>query len=245
MRPSEGDPAAHLAERRRVGQATGRGVRGGAPLAVRWLGTVAYADALALQRELQAARLAGVGEDTVLLLEHPDVVTLGSRSGPDALRLPEPDLRAAGYALHRVNRGGEATYHGPGQLVGYPILDLRERARSAGVAPDVHAYLRSLEAALIDTLGEFGIAGRVRPGLSGVWLEGERKIASIGIGVRRWVTLHGFALNVACALERFGAIVPCGLANVEMVSMESVLGARVAPEQVRAVLERALREHLS
>jgi lipoyl(octanoyl) transferase len=214
-------------------------LRTGAELDVRWLGTVRYVEALGLQQELQARRLAGAGVDTVLLLEHPDVITLGRGTRADSLRAAESELAALGYDVHRVNRGGDVTYHGPGQLVGYPILDLRARGRA-----DVHAYLRALENALIAALADFGIAGRAVPGRSGVWLDERRKIASIGVGLRRWCTLHGFALNVSCALARFAPIVPCGLADVEMVSMASLLGRDVAMADVRERVAMALVEEL-
>jgi lipoate-protein ligase B len=203
---------------------------------VRELGRVPYAEALALQEELRDALLDGRGPDTVLLLEHPDVVTLGRSTRDSSLPAGEAGLRAAGYEVARVARGGDATWHGPGQLVGYPIVNLARRA------PDVHAYLRQLEQVLIDTLADFGIHGERREGYTGVWLDERRKIASIGIGLRRWVTLHGFALNVACDLGRFGAIVPCGLTGVEMVDMRGVLGREVDLASVRARVGAHLRK---
>jgi len=203
---------------------------------VRELGRIPYAEALALQEELRDARLAGRASDTVLLLEHPDVVTLGRGARDASLHLDEAALCAAGYDVARVGRGGDATWHGPGQLVGYPILDLSRRT------PDVHLYLRQLEQVLIDTLADYGIPSDRREGYTGVWLDERRKIASIGIGVRRWVTLHGFALNVACDLGRFAAIVPCGLAGVEMVDMRGVLGRDVELAGVRARVSNHLRK---
>ena len=194
---------------------------------IRWLGRTAYREALALQEELRDALLDGSGRETVLLLEHPDVITFGRGARSESARLSDDELRAAGYEVFRVNRGGDVTYHGPGQLVGYPILDLERHGR------DVHEYLRRLEAVLIDTVADFGIAGRRREGHAGVWLDDRRKIASIGVGVRRWVTMHGFALNVASDLLRFGAIVPCGLQGVEMVSMAGLLGRPPRPSAVR------------
>ena len=196
-------------------------------LDIRWLGRVDYAEALALQQSLRDALLDGRGDQAVLLLEHPDVITLGRGARSDTMLLSESELLEAGYALHRVSRGGDVTWHGPGQLVGYPILDL---SRHGG---DVHAYLRRLEDVLIDTLADFGLTGRRRQGYAGVWLDRCRKIASIGVGVRRWVTTHGFALNVSCDLSRFGAILPCGLDGIEMVSMESVLGTALDGASVR------------
>ena len=187
---------------------------GASEIHVRRLGRVPYAEGLELQTQLRDARLAGEIPDTVLLLEHPDVITFGSGSRPGSAP-PEEVLRRAGYEIFRVNRGGDVTYHGPGQLIGYPILDLESRGR------DVHVYLRAVESVLIDTLADFGLAARRREGFTGVWLDDRRKIASIGVGVRRWVTMHGFALNVSCDLTRFEPITACGLHGVEMTSMET------------------------
>ena len=205
-------------------------------LRIRSLGRRQYADALALQQELRDARLAGQAPDTVLLLEHPDVVTFGRGARPENARLSDAELERAGYQVFRTNRGGDVTWHGPGQLVGYPILDLR------GHGADVHAYLRRLEGVLIDTLADFGVSARRRDGYAGVWLDERRKIASIGIGVRRMVTLHGFALNVCCDLARFAAIVPCGLNGVEMVSMQSALARPVAMGEVEGRAAAHLRK---
>ncbi len=195
-------------------------------LAVRHLGRVPYAEALEHQERVREASLRGLGRDTLLLLEHPDVVTFGRGAREENARLSDAELRAAGYEVFRVGRGGDVTWHGPGQLVGYPILDLDRRGR------DVHRYLRALEGVLIDVLGQFGISARAREGYAGVWLDERRKIASIGVGLRRWVTIHGFALNVCCDLSRFDAIVPCGLADVEMTSMARELGGEVDPRAV-------------
>jgi lipoyl(octanoyl) transferase len=176
------------------------------------LGTVDYESALALQDALVAGRRAHQIADTLQLLEHPRVFTLGR--GADARYLLEA---RPGVPVFRVSRGGQVTYHGPGQLVGYPILKLEGRDR------DIHLYLRRLEQTMIDALAEFGIAAGRRAGLTGVWV-GERKIGSIGVGLRRWITLHGFALNVRTELEYFGAMVPCGIAGVEMTSVEREIG---------------------
>jgi lipoate-protein ligase B len=205
-------------------------------LDVRHLGWVPYAEALSLQEELRAARGRGAIPDTVLLLEHPDVITFGRSARPGTALLADAELRASGYEVFRVNRGGDVTWHGPGQLVGYPILDLEARGR------DVHRYLRELEAALIAALSDLGIAARRRDGFAGVWLDERRKIASIGVGVRQWLTIHGFALNVCCDLGRFAAIIPCGLAGVEMVSVRSVLGTSVSLEAAAERVEIRLRE---
>ncbi|HTO07559.1 MAG TPA: lipoyl(octanoyl) transferase LipB [Myxococcota bacterium] len=205
-------------------------------LEVRRLGRVPYGDALALQESLREALRCGEARETVLLLEHPDVVTFGRGARPENALASDAVLQENGYEVFRVSRGGDVTWHGPGQLVGYPILDLRRHGS------DLHRYLRDLESVLTGALAEFGIVGHVRPGFAGVWLDARRKIASIGVGVRDWRTLHGFALNVDCDLGRFGAIVPCGLAGVEMVSMASVLGRAVDFTAVTEAVERGLRK---
>ena len=196
-------------------------------LEIRRLGRTPYGEALALQERLRDARLAGLAPDTVLLCQHPDVITFG-RSARAENAPPDDVLREAGYEVFRVNRGGDVTYHGPGQLVGYPILDLEPRGA------DVHVYLRAVEGVLIETLSDFGIASRRRQGYTGVWLDERRKIASIGVGIRRWVTMHGFALNVSCDLARFAPIIACGLEGIEMTSMEELVG----PVELEAVLSR-------
>lgn len=204
-------------------------------LRARWLGRVGYREAWDLQRALFDARVRDEGEDYMLLVEHPHTYTCGRRTDPaHLLRTPE-EYAALGAEVVDVDRGGDVTYHGPGQLVGYPILDLGART------PDVHLYLRTLERLLIAVLGEYGIEAIRRDGYAGVWLDERRKIASIGVGLRRWLTMHGFALNVNCDLRRFDAIVPCGLANVRMVSMASVLGREVSFADVVRRVERELR----
>jgi lipoate-protein ligase B len=176
---------------------------------------------------LVAARQRDEVPDILLLVEHPHVLTLGRGARRENL------LASADMPVFEVERGGDVTYHGPGQLCGYPILYLREDER------DVHLYLRRLEDAIIRTLAEFAIVGDRRPGLTGVWV-GARKLASLGVAVRRWVTLHGFALNVCTDLERFSAINPCGLSASVMGSMTGVLGRPVAVAEVRAPLLRHL-----
>ena len=208
-------------------------------LAVERLGLVRYAEAWARQEALRDERLAGRAPDTVLLLQHPDVITFGRGARERNTHLSDEALAAAGYEVFRVKRGGDVTWHGPGQLVGYPILDLTSRGA------DVHAYLRTLEQCLIGALAEFGIQARARPGYAGVWLDERRKIASIGVGVRRWITLHGFALNATCDLGRFDVILPCGLDGVEMVSMKSVLGRELALGEVRESVAGQLRKAFS
>lgn len=192
-----------------------------ARLAVVGLSRMAYGEALELQRALAAARInKAIDDDLLLLVEHPPVVTLGRGARVDHLRQPPSRLRSAGIEIHEVERGGDVTYHGPGQLVGYPIFDLSEHK------PDLHWFLRRLEQAVIVTLDHFGIRGARRENLTGVWVD-ERKIASIGIHVRKWVTWHGLALNVTTDLSQFGVIVPCGIPNVVMTSMQRELGDHV------------------
>jgi lipoyl(octanoyl) transferase len=197
---------------------------------VRELGRVPYGDALELQAELVAQRKRGEIPDQLVLLEHPHVITLG-RNGRLENLLADPEiLRRAGISFFPIDRGGDITYHGPGQLVGYPILDLREWKR------DVGAYVRAVEQVLIDTVGDFGIeAGRV-PGCTGVWVDGA-KIAAIGVHISRWVTSHGFALNVSTDLSYFQYIVPCGL--TKPVTSMAKLGAHASLEQV----SQRLAEH--
>jgi lipoyl(octanoyl) transferase len=204
----------------------------GRGLSIRWLGRVAFADALALQEKLVAEKRAdhSLG-DELLLLEHEPVYTIGRTPDQSSLR----DAAHLPHPLFPINRGGQATYHGPGQLIGYPIIDLR------GCGQDLHRYLRWLEALLVETLAEVGIAATTRPGLTGVWVE-ERKIASIGVGVRHWITMHGFALNVCGDLAPFDQIVPCGIANVAMTSIEKEIGGEQSVSDVAGRIERiALR----
>ena len=184
------------------------------------LGTMAYAEALGLQRAVAKARISGeLDEDLLLLVEHPPVVTLG-RSFKERHLLASPALLAnRGVELFEVERGGDVTFHGPGQLVGYPIVDLKRHKR------DLHWYLRQVEEALIRSIAPFGLAGERRAGLTGVWTEG-RKLASIGVHARDWVTWHGFALNVTTDLRYFDLIVPCGIDAVEMSSIGRELERR-------------------
>jgi lipoyl(octanoyl) transferase len=193
-----------------------------------------YREALELQRELCRARAAGeTAEDLLLLVEHEPVVTLGRATRAASLPLAPAELERRGLSVFAVERGGDVTYHGPGQLVGYPILDLREHRM------DLHWYLRTLEDALITALGVLGIEASRNPGLTGVWTAG-RKIASIGIHVKQWVTLHGFALNVSTDLSRFDLVVPCGIQNVVMTSVAEELlradHAALAQETRKAVV---------
>ena len=198
-------------------------------LETRWLGRIAFADALVLQESLVTERTAPEPEaallpEVLLLLEHEPVYTIGRTPNRESLR----DASQLPHPVVEINRGGQATYHGPGQLVGYPILRLSARGQ------DLHRYLRELEEVLIETLAEYGVAAGRREGLTGVW-EGERKIASIGVGVRRWISMHGFALNVCGDLTPFNQITPCGIAGVEMTNLERESGR---PADVRSVADR-------
>jgi lipoyl(octanoyl) transferase len=213
-----------------------------AQLEPRWLGRISFADALDLQEKIvQQKRADSSLGDELLLLEHEPVYTIGRTPDQSSLlgaaHLPHP--------LFPINRGGQATYHGPGQLVGYPIIDLQRFAK------DLHAYLRWLESILLELLDGFEIAASTRPGLTGVWVE-KRKIASIGVGVRHWITMHGFALNVAGDLSGFDHIVPCGISDVTMTSIEKEtgqmfsvqeVGARVGEIAARRLSDLAIEKH--
>jgi lipoyl(octanoyl) transferase len=190
---------------------------------IRELGRIDYASALELQQRLVAERQQGTICDQLLLLEHPHVITMGRNGHRENLLAHQDVLARAGIAYHPTDRGGDVTYHGPGQLVGYPILDLREWKR------DVGAYVRSIEQVIVDTLADFGIAAGRIPKLTGVWVDG-RKIAAIGVHISRWVTSHGFALNVDTDLSYFQYIVPCGLSKP--VTSMAQLGVRATLPQV-------------
>ena len=199
-----------------------------ADLRVRWLERMEFADALLLQEELLAQKREDRSlEDELLLLEHEPVYTIGRTPDKSSLlgsaHLPHP--------LFAINRGGQATYHGPGQLMGYPIIDLRRCGQ------DLHRYLRWLEQLLIEFLANYGITAWQREALTGVWIE-HRKIASIGVGVRRWITMHGFALNVCGDLSPFNYIIPCGINNVSMTSMEKETGKAFSVVDVARIFEK-------
>lgn len=203
-------------------------------LSVRWLGRVSFGNALELQETLVAGKRADSSlADELLLLEHEPVYTIGRTPDQSSLRgqahLPHP--------LFPINRGGQATYHGPGQLIGYPIIDLRKYGQ------DLHRYLRWLEALLIEALAELGIAATTRQGLTGVWIE-DRKIASIGVGVRHWITMHGFALNVCGDLTPFDHIVPCGIANVTMTSIEKETNTGQSVLEIASRVEEIARRRI-
>lgn len=190
-------------------------------MTVKELGMIAYPEAFLMQERAVSKLLEG-GEETLLLLEHHPVYTIGS--GGKLANLLDPELEAV-----RVNRGGDVTYHGPGQLVGYPILDLSRRGR------DLHRYLRFLEDFLIGVCRGFGIDAFATPGRTGVWTA-QGKIASIGVGVRRWVSMHGFCLNVAPDLSPFERINPCGMAGCRITSLSMELGREVPVDQVRKLV---------
>jgi lipoate-protein ligase B len=189
---------------------------------------MAYAEALELQRHVARDRITGaIPQDVLLLVEHPPVVTLGRASKEKHLIASPAFLESKGVALFEVERGGDVTFHGPGQLVGYPIIDLKRHRQ------DLHWYLRKIEEALINTLADFDIPGERNPSFTGVWTRG-KKIASIGVHARDWVTWHGFALNVTTDLSYFDLIVPCGIDGVVMTSIARELGLEnVSMQDVR------------
>ena len=204
-------------------------------LRISWLGRVRFADALALQEDIVARkREEPDAADEVLLLEHEPVYTIGRTPDKSSLlggaHLPHP--------LFAINRGGQATYHGPGQLMGYPIVDLRRCGQ------DLHRYLRWLEQTLIEFLVGYEISARRREGLTGVWI-GERKIASIGVGVRHWITMHGFSLNVGGDLSPFAHIVPCGISDVTMTSLEKEAGRSLTVVEVAREFEKFVSRRIS
>jgi len=195
-------------------------------LEVRHLGRISYGSALELQSNLVHRRREGEIHDQLLLLEHPHVLTQGSSSEPSHVLLTPDERERLGVELWETGRGGDVTYHGPGQLVGYPILDLKPDRR------DVHRYLRDLEDVLIEVLVGFGIAGWRRAGMTGVWTKGG-KVAAIGVRVSSgWITSHGFALNVSTDLSFFETIIPCGIQGESVTSMETLLGAAVPMDEV-------------
>ncbi len=204
-------------------------------LQVHWLGRTDFANALGLQEEIVAKKRADPSHpDELLLLEHEPVYTIGRTPDQSSLlgaaHLPHP--------LFAINRGGQATYHGPGQLMGYPIIDLR------GCGQDLHKYLRWLEQLLIEMLAQYEIAATQRASLTGVWID-DRKIASIGVGVRHWITMHGFALNVCGDLSPFNQIVPCGIDNVAMTSMERETGQPFSVAGVATAFEKIASRRIS
>jgi len=201
---------------------------------LRDLGRIRYAEALAIQKDLVEKRKLGRIPDQLLIVEHPHVITLG-RNGHMTNLLAGPEaMERAGIEFYPTNRGGDITYHGPGQIVGYPVFDLREWKR------DVVAYVRAIEQVIIDGLAEFGIAAGRIEGCTGVWVEGA-KVAAIGVHISRWVTSHGFALNHRTDLSYFQYIVPCGI--TKPVTSMSKLGADAPRDQVVAALLRSFQKH--
>jgi lipoyl(octanoyl) transferase len=203
------------------------------------IGLVEYGAAWELQRRIVAARKAGAVPDILLLCEHPHVITLGRNGKLANLRASDPVLRQIGVSFFETDRGGDITYHGPGQLVGYPILNLAEIRR------DVAWYLRGLEEAMMRATAGFGVVSRRVAGRTGVWVDvpngqDEEKLASIGVHLSRWVTSHGFAYNVSTDLRYFDLIVPCGIANKRATSLEKLLGRSVTMEEV----SRGIAAHL-
>jgi lipoyl(octanoyl) transferase len=212
-------------------------------LRISWLGRVAFADALALQEDIVARKKEDHDSaDEILLLEHEPVYTIGRTPDKSSLsatgRIRRGELGAhLPHPLFAINRGGQATYHGPGQLMGYPLLDLRRCGQ------DLHRYLRWLEQTLIHFLARYEISASQREGLTGVWVD-NRKITSIGVGVRHWITMHGFALNVCGELSPFANIIPCGISNVTMTSIEKETGKSAAVADVARAFEKFVCEKI-
>ncbi len=202
------------------------------PFVVHDLGTMPYPQAWEEQKRVHAAVAAGERPPTLLLVEHPPVVTFGKKGGREHLRVPEARLRELGFTLHDVERGGDVTYHGPGQLVGYPIFPVGRR---------VQEFLRSLEAAMVRVLAEYGIRAVGSPGYAGVWV-GNDKVVAIGVAVKRDVSFHGFALNVTTDLSHFDTIVPCGLEGKGVTSIERITGRDdLSLDDVKERVVRAMR----
>jgi lipoyl(octanoyl) transferase len=194
-------------------------------LSVHRLGRIGYADALALQERLLEARIEGRIGDTLLLLEHDPVITLGRGARAEHVLLSREALAAQGVELFETGRGGDVTYHGPGQLVGYPIVDLNPDRR------DVRKYVRGLEEVMIRIAGSYGLEAERIEGLNGAWIE-DRKIGAVGVRIRRWVTMHGFALNATTGLDAFDLIVPCGIRDKRVTSLQQELQHDVGLEEV-------------
>ncbi len=211
-----------------------RGATQSEPLVAAWLGRVDYKAAWAWQRELFLARLDEERPDTLMLLEHPHTYTLGRRALANDIVYPEAERLARGISLYEVDRGGRATYHGPGQLVGYPIMELGERY-------DVVAYLRRLENVLIATARELGVDADRDPEHTGVWV-GTNKIGAIGVKITRGITMHGFAFNVSTDLDMFSGIVPCGIQDRWVTSVEAEVGKRPSVKEVGEIAAKHLSE---
>jgi lipoyl(octanoyl) transferase len=216
------------------------------PLLITDLGLIPYSDALVLQQRLAAARKAGALEDVLLLCEHPHVITLGRSAKRENLLVSEHVLRQKGVELHETNRGGDITYHGPGQIVGYPILNL------GAIKRDVGWYVRTLEEAMIRASADFGLTAFRIPGKTGIWVNpvaepgaSEEKLAAIGVHISRWVTSHGFAYNVSTDLRFFDLIIPCGIAERKATSLEKLLACNVALDEVKPRLSNHFAELFS
>ena len=204
------------------------------PLLITDLGLISYAEAYALQQRLAAARKAGAIEDVLLLCEHPPVITLGRNAKRENLLVSEHVLRQKGVELHVTNRGGDITYHGPGQIVGYPILNL------GAIKRDVGWYVRTLEDAMINVSSDFGVTAFRVQGKTGIWVQvgdraeaTEEKLGAIGVHISRWVTTHGLAYNVSTDLLYFDLIVPCGIADRKATSLEKLLSRNISTEEVK------------
>jgi lipoyl(octanoyl) transferase len=212
------------------------------PLLIADLGLISWADAYVLQQRLVAARKSGEIDDVFLLCEHPHVITLGRNANRANLLASEHVLRQKGVELHATNRGGDITYHGPGQIVGYPILNLNNIKR------DVGWYVRTLEETMIRASADFGVSAFRVPGKTGIWVkagDAEEKLAAIGVHISRWVTSHGFAYNVSTDLRYFDLIIPCGIADRKATSLEKLLSRRVSLEEVKPRLVHHFAELFS
>jgi len=209
------------------------------PLQILDLGLISYTEAFALQQRIVAARKSNSIDDVLLLCEHPPVITLGRNGNRENLLASENVLRQKNVQFHETNRGGDITYHGPGQIVGYPILDLSR------IKQDVHWYVRTLEQVMIRASADLGISAYRIPGKTGIWVASdptEEKLAAIGVHISRWVTSHGFAYNVSTDLPNFDLIVPCGIANRKATSLEKLLGRSVPLNEVKPHLIRHFAE---
>jgi lipoyl(octanoyl) transferase len=205
------------------------------PLLVSNLGRTKYADAWSLQQRILGLRQSAQLEDILLLTEHEHVYTCGKGSDENHLLASDEELKTAGIDVFHIDRGGDVTYHGPGQIVGYPILDLNNYFL------DIHRYLRTIEETLLQTLAHFKIHAEREKDMTGVWVQGE-KIAAIGIKVSKWVTMHGFALNVHPDLSKFDRIIPCGIFHKGVTSMQSVLGYEISIDDVQKVFVRSFSD---
>lgn len=207
------------------------------PLLIADLGLISWSDAYALQKRVVAARKAGTIEDVLLLCEHPHVITLGRNANRANLLASEHVLRQKGVELYPTNRGGDITYHGPGQIIGYPILNL------SNIKRDVGWYVRTLEEAMIRASADFDVTAFRVPGKTGIWVQAgnaEEKLAAIGVHISRWVTSHGFAFNVSTDLRYFDLIIPCGIANRKATSLEKLLQRNLSLDEVKPRLAHHL-----